>query len=191
MCTFLKTHSVEEAGYYESRPGSILDLQPKPKSLAVYRACVVPLAGPLPFWARIRRGGTGTAGSSSQPSVVFVVAGKASAKSTANAPAGANELDVNFDPHTGVIASASWLRDGKAIGPVTTLPARATGCLFRTKGSSSPSPLTPPNGATGLHVVWDPAKGTIVKAQWFRVGSFLASIPVSFGQTAIALEAGG
>ena len=191
MCTFLKTHSVEEAGYYESRPGSILDLQPKPKSLAVYRACVVPLAGPLPFWARIRRGGTGTAGSSSQPSVVFVVAGKASAKSTANAPAGANELDVNFDPHTGVIASAFWVHDGKSLGPIATLPPRATGFLFRTKGSGSPSPLTPPNGATGLHVVWDPAKGTIVKAQWFRVGSFLASIPVSFGQTAIALEAGG
>src|SRR5262249_9828947 len=116
---------------------------------------------------------------------------KASAKSTSAAPTGANELDVNFDPHTGVIGSAFWVRDGKSLGPIVTLPLRATGCLFRTKGSGNPSPLAPPEGATGFHVVFDPATGTIKKAQWFRVGNLLATVPVSAGQTAIALEAGG
>ena len=51
MCTFLKTHRVtENADFYESRPGSIFDLEPKPLSRAAYRACITPLGGPLPDW---------------------------------------------------------------------------------------------------------------------------------------------
>jgi PKD repeat protein len=52
MCTFLKTHrATETAEFYESKPGSIFDLEPKPKSRALYRSCITPLGGPLPSWA--------------------------------------------------------------------------------------------------------------------------------------------
>jgi PKD repeat protein len=54
MCTFLKTHAATEvAAFYESRPGSRYDLEPKPKSRAAYRECITPLAGPLPAWAGV------------------------------------------------------------------------------------------------------------------------------------------
>jgi hypothetical protein len=52
MCTFLRTHGATEmATFYESRPGSSFDLGSKPKSQAMYRQCITPLAGPLPSWA--------------------------------------------------------------------------------------------------------------------------------------------
>ena len=52
ICDFL-THrrATEEAGLYSSKAGSIFDLESKPKSRAVYRSCITPLAAPLPRWA--------------------------------------------------------------------------------------------------------------------------------------------
>src|SRR5205814_7784736 len=134
--------------------GSVLDLQPKPKSLEAYQDCIVPAGGSRPFWTPVARGGGGGP-ATLQPVVTFVVAGKLAAKTAANARGGADELDVNFDPHTGVIASAFWLHSGRALGPVTTVPARGRGFVFLTRGSTSPTPLIPPAGATGIHVVWD------------------------------------
>jgi hypothetical protein len=52
MCTFFKQHPTETEEFYESKPGSIFDLEPKPKARAVYRSCITPLAGPLPAWAK-------------------------------------------------------------------------------------------------------------------------------------------
>jgi hypothetical protein len=52
MCTFLTTHRATELQvFYTGRPGSVLDLSKKPKSKAVFRQCVTPLAGPTPAWA--------------------------------------------------------------------------------------------------------------------------------------------
>jgi hypothetical protein len=52
MCTFLSTHrATEMQAYFEGNPGSRLDLATKPKSKAMYRQCLTPLAGPLPAWA--------------------------------------------------------------------------------------------------------------------------------------------
>jgi hypothetical protein len=49
ICDFVKTHRrTRMAAYYESRPGSIYDLGSKPKSKAVYRACLTPLGLPPP-----------------------------------------------------------------------------------------------------------------------------------------------
>jgi hypothetical protein len=60
MCTFLTTHRATEAAlYYESRPGSSFDLDGKPNSEKAYRACMVPLAGPLPAWAAANAPGAG------------------------------------------------------------------------------------------------------------------------------------
>jgi PKD repeat protein len=54
MCTFLKTHGATElAAFYESKPGSIFDLESKPKSRAAYRSCITPLGGKLPDWATV------------------------------------------------------------------------------------------------------------------------------------------
>lgn len=58
MCAFLKRHPVETEEFYESKPGSIFDLAPKPASRKAYADCIVPLAGALPSWAT---GGPGTA----------------------------------------------------------------------------------------------------------------------------------
>jgi PKD repeat protein len=52
MCAFLDTHrTTEVAVFYESRAGSIFDLEPKPKSRQRYRECITPQAAPLPSWA--------------------------------------------------------------------------------------------------------------------------------------------
>jgi hypothetical protein len=186
MCTWLGSHrTVEEAGFYESRSGSPYDIGPKAKSRDVYRQCITPLGAPLPRWASGGRGGGG-AGDALSPSVAFVVAGKA--KASAAAPGGANELDVNFDPHTGVIASAFWLR-GSPLGRITPLPPRANGFVLTTMDGSSVAPLTPPAGATGIHVEWEPVTGRLVKASWFRVGNLLADIPLAVGQSALAVGA--
>jgi PKD repeat protein len=60
MCTFLKTHKpAETAVFYESRPGSTYDLEPKPNSLQAYRLCITPLAGAYPDWAATNAPGGG------------------------------------------------------------------------------------------------------------------------------------
>jgi len=77
MCTFLKTHATEVAVFYESRPGSRYDLESKPKSRALYRECLTPLAGPLPAWA------------GAEPKVIAL-------KLTASPGSGPAPLDVQF-----------------------------------------------------------------------------------------------
>src|SRR5260370_19103200 len=52
MCFFVKaTATTEMAAFYESRAASIFDLEPKPQSRSVYRACITPIGGKLPDWA--------------------------------------------------------------------------------------------------------------------------------------------
>jgi hypothetical protein len=52
VCKFLSTHrATEMQAYFEGHPGSVLDLASKPKSKAMYRQCLTPLAGPMPAWA--------------------------------------------------------------------------------------------------------------------------------------------
>jgi hypothetical protein len=58
MCDFLKSHPVETADFFQSKPGSIFDLQPKPESRGVYSSCITPYGGPAPSWAA---GGPGSA----------------------------------------------------------------------------------------------------------------------------------
>jgi hypothetical protein len=180
MCKWLVSHpSTEEVGFYESRRGSAYDIQPKSTSRDAYSGCISPMGAPLPRWA------TGGGTQALQPSVAFLVLGKA--KPGIDAPGGANDLDVNFDPHTGVLGSAFWLR-GSPLDRVTPMPPRATGFVFTTKGGASPAPLAPPAGATGIHVEWDPVTGKLKKAAWYRVGSLLAVIPLARGQTALAVS---
>jgi hypothetical protein len=46
MATFVRTHRrVELISYYNSKPGSVFDLESKPLSRAVYRSLIVPLGG--------------------------------------------------------------------------------------------------------------------------------------------------
>jgi hypothetical protein len=53
MCAFLKAHPrTETAEFYNSKPGSIFDLEPKPQSRKVYKDCITPQGGPLPAWAK-------------------------------------------------------------------------------------------------------------------------------------------
>jgi hypothetical protein len=59
MCDFLKgRRRTEEAGFYASKLDSIFDLGSKPKSLAVYRACITPLGAPVPAWSAAVRAGS-------------------------------------------------------------------------------------------------------------------------------------
>jgi PKD repeat protein len=52
MCSFLQaSHATEMQAYFNGNPGSRPDLASKPKSRAVYRQCLTPLAGPVPGWA--------------------------------------------------------------------------------------------------------------------------------------------
>jgi PKD repeat protein len=52
MCSFVETDpQTEMQAYFNGQPGSRPDLGTKPKSRAQYRACMTPLAGPLPGWA--------------------------------------------------------------------------------------------------------------------------------------------
>jgi hypothetical protein len=58
MCDFLKgRRRTEQAGFYSSKVDSTFDLGSKPKSRAVYRACITPLGAPLPVWAAAERSG--------------------------------------------------------------------------------------------------------------------------------------
>ena len=61
MCTFLKAHRATEVSALlrEQAGGSHFDLANKPKSRAAYRACITPLAGPLPAWAAANAPGGG------------------------------------------------------------------------------------------------------------------------------------
>src|SRR5207302_635584 len=106
-----QTHTrTEEAGFYESRPASIWDIEPKLKSKKMYRACLTPQGAPLPGWATSTSGSTG-GGGSSQPTITFTMGGNpVGAPDTA--PIGADELELDIDPHTGVIGSAFWVRGG-------------------------------------------------------------------------------
>ena len=187
MCTFLKTHPrTEEAGFFESKPGSILDLAPKPKSRGVYQDCITPFGAPLPEWAAAAPapGPPATTG----PSVTFTLQAQAIAGSAVSAPIGANGLEVNIVPATGVIGSAFWIRDGHSLGPMT-VPSGATGLAFQTKAGAAPTPITRPTEGTDFHVVWN-ASGAITSAWWTRVGKVLAQIPVAAGQTSIAMTQG-
>jgi hypothetical protein len=186
MCRFLMTHPVnEEAGFFESRPGSIFDIAPKPKSKKAYKDCITPYGGELPGWATAT---AAPAGVTSGARVTFTIAGRPVVGGPASAPTGADGLDVNMLPATGVITSAFWTHGGHSLGPLT-VPAGATGLVFQTGGAAPPAPLTRPADATDFHVTWS-AGGTITTARWTRVGTLLATIPVSAGQTSIAFTQG-
>lgn len=50
ICDFIRKHraNIELSAYYESKPGSAFDLEPRGKSRAVYRRCLSPLGVPAP-----------------------------------------------------------------------------------------------------------------------------------------------
>jgi hypothetical protein len=187
MCTFLASHArTEEAGFYESRPASIWDIDPKLKSKTMYRACVTPLGAQLPGWATQTGGSAG--GDSVQPAITFTIGGQP-AGSADVAPTGADELELDIDPNTGVIGSAFWIRLGKSLGKMP-LPPGATGVAFETQsGASPPTPIVRPRAGTDFHVKWN-SSGTITSAWWTRVGKVLAQIPVTAGETSIAMTQG-
>lgn len=183
-CAFLSTHKVEEASFYEGSPGGPFDLAAKPKSKDVYVKCVPLLGASLPAWAAAKQGTTPAAG----PSVAFTLQAAAFGPPV-NAPIGADELEVDIAPATGVIGSAFWIRGGKALAKMT-IPDGVTGLLFQTKvGGTAPDPIIRPHAGTDFHVKWN-AAGVITSAWWTRVGKLLAQIPVSPGQTSIAMTQG-
>ena len=186
MCTFLKTHAVEEAGFYESKVGTIFDLQTKPKSKKVYHDCITPLGAAVPGWAAA--GAQGASSSSPTPTASFTAAGQP-VGSPVSAPIGADEIELDIVPATGVIAKAYWIRGGKSLGPMT-VPGDATGVVFETtSGGTAPTPIVRPRAGTDFHVKWS-SSGTITSAWWTRVGKLLAQIPVVAGQTSIAMTQG-
>jgi len=186
MCAFLKTHpATEEAGFYDSRPGSIFDLATKPKSKQMYHGCITPLGAPPPAWAA---GSAASGPTAAGPGVTFTVQGGPIAASPVQAPIGANGLEVNIVPATGVIGSAFWIRDGHSLGPMT-VPPGADGVAFQTTAGAAPTPITRPAGGTDFHVVWS-SSGAITSAWWTRVGKLLAQIPVTSGETSIAMTQG-
>ena len=92
-------------------------------------------------------------------------------------------------PATGIVAKAYWVRGGKSLGPMA-VPAGATGAIFATSsGGAAPTPLIRPRAGTDFHVKWN-ASGTITSAWWTRVGKLLAQIPVTSGETSIAMTQG-
>jgi hypothetical protein len=187
MCRFLKGHGrTEEAGFFESKPGALFDIAPKPKSKRAYHDCITPYGAALPSWAQ----GAAASGPATPdgPSVAFTLQGQAIASSGVSAPVGANGLEVNIAPATGVIGSAFWIRDGHSLGPMT-VPSGATGLAFQTKPGAASPPIVRPTGGTDFHVVWN-ASDVITSAWWTRVGKMLAQIPVAAGQTAIAMTQG-
>jgi hypothetical protein len=184
-CQFLKTHIVEEASFYEGNPGGPFDLATKPNSKGVYSSCIPLLGAPLPAWAAAKPGTTPVSGG---PSIAFTLQG-AAAGSPISAPIGADELEVNIAPASGVIGSGFWIRGGKALAKMT-IPDGMTGLLFQTKsGGVAPEPIVRPRAGTDFHVKWNSA-GVITSAWWTRVGKLLATIPVTPGQTSIAMTQG-
>lgn len=180
VCTFLKTHPrTEEASFYEGKPGGVFELGAKPKSKAVYRSCITPLGAALPAWA----GASSQPGVSATASITFTNAGQT--VGSVSAPIGADELELDMVPATGVIAKGYWIRGGKSLGPMT-VPAGATGALFQTKSGAAPTALVRPRVGTEFHVKFS-SSGTISSAWWTRVGKLLAQIPVTAGETSIAM----
>jgi hypothetical protein len=180
MCTFLHTHArTEEAGYYDSRPNGIPDLEPKPKSKTVYRNCITPLGAALPAWASA----TAQPGVSTTAIITFAIAGQTIG--SVSAPIGADELELDIVPATGLIAKGYWIRAGKSLGPMA-VPAGATGALFQTEAGTAPTALIRPRAGTEFHVKFT-SSGTITSAWWTRVGKLLAQIPVTSGQTSISM----
>jgi len=185
-CRFLKTQAVREASFYEGRPGGPFDLATKPRSRAAYRVCIPQLgATTLPAWASASNAGGGTA--TVGASVTFTLGGQS--LGSVSPPIGADELELDIVPATGVVAKAYWIRAGKSLGPMT-VPAGATGAVFSTSsGGADRPPLVRPRAGTDFHVKWN-ASGTITSAWWGRVGKLLASIPLGRGQTSIAMTQG-
>jgi hypothetical protein len=183
MCTFLKTHKVEEAGFFESNPATIFDLASKPKSKLAYTNCITPLGAAVPAWAAAGAGGTSTAAVGA--TVTFTAAGQPLG-SPVQAPIGADEIELDMVPATGAVVKAYWIRSGKSLGPMT-VPAGATGAEFDGKpGGTPPTPIDRPRAGTDFHVKWN-ASGVITSAWWSRVGKLLAQIPVTSGETSIAM----
>lgn len=187
MCDFLTSHAVEEAGFYESKVTSIFDLQTKPKSKQEYRGCITPLGAAIPAWAAAGQTTGGSGGQSTTPAISFTAGSQT--LGSVSAPFGADELELDMIPANGVIAKAYWIRGGKSLGPMT-VPAGATGAVFETSsGGTPPTPLVRPRAGTDFHVKWD-ASGTLTSAWWTRVGKLLAQIPVTSGETSIAMTQG-
>jgi hypothetical protein len=186
MCTFLKTHGrTEEAGFFESKPSTIFDIAPKPKGKAVYRSCITPVGAEIPGWAAASQ--TTTGNPSTLPTIVFTLGSQT--LGSASAPIGADELELDMIPATGIVAKAYWIRGGKSLGPMT-VPAGATGAAFATSSGGTPStPLVRPRVGTDFHVKWN-ASGAITAAWWTRVGKLLAQVPVTSGETSIAMTQG-
>jgi hypothetical protein len=186
MCTFLKTHGrTEEAGFFESKPSTIFDIAPKPKSKAVYRSCITPLGAEVPGWAAASQ--TTTGNPSTQPTITFTLGSQT--LGSVSAPIGADELELDMVPATGIVAKAYWVRGGKSLGPMA-VPTGATGAAFAAAaGGTPPTPLVRPRAGTDFHVKWN-ASGTITSAWWTRVGKLLAQIPVTSGETSIAMTQG-
>ena len=187
MCTFLTTNTrTEEAGFYESRPGSKWDIEPKLKSKTEYGGCLTPLGAAVPAWAAASKT-TPPGNTSTQPTITFTAGGQT--LGSVSAPIGADEIELDMVPATGIIAKAYWIRGGKSLGPMT-VPAGATGAVFETKsGGAAPTPLIRPRAGTDFHVKWT-SSGTITAAWWTRVGKLLAQIPVTAGETSIAMTQG-
>jgi hypothetical protein len=187
MCTFLKTHPrTEEAGFYDSRPGSPLDIEPKTLSKKEYRDCITPLGAPLPGWAS-GSSQPGTTPASTTATISFTGGGQT--LGSVSAPIGADEIELDMTPATGIVVKAYWIRGGKSLGPMN-VPSGATGVVFQTKsGGAAPTPLIRPRVGTDFHVKWS-SSGTITSAWWTRVGKLLAQIPVTAGETSIAMTQG-
>ena len=74
MCQFLKgRRATEEAGFYDSKAGSIFDLESKPKSRAAYRNCITPLGAPMPPWAAAVRASRWQPSASAWPLVLLLL----------------------------------------------------------------------------------------------------------------------
>lgn len=184
MCDFLKSHAVEEAGFYESKVGTIFDLQTKLKSKTVYRDCITPLGAAVPAWAAAGQATTGN--QTSSPTITFTAGGQS--LGAVSAPLGADEVELDIVPATGLITKAYWIRSGHAMGSIA-VPAGATGVAFQTSsGGTPPTPIVRPRAGTDFHVKWNDSG--ITSAWWSRVGKLLSTIPVTSGQTSIAMQQG-
>jgi hypothetical protein len=183
-CAFLQTHNVEEASFYEGSPGGPFDLATKPQSKAAYSTCVPLLGATLPAWAAAST----TGGATGNGATTSFTAGGQSIGSI-SAPIGADELELDIVPATGEITKGYWVRGGKAMGPMT-VPSGATGAVFSTSSSGAgPTPIIRPRAGTDFHVKWN-SSGVITSAWWSRVGKLLAQIPVTSGETSIAMTQG-
>ena len=183
-CTFLETHRVEEASFYEGRPGGPFDIATKPATRAAYSTCVPSLGAPMPAWALSTTGGPTTAAGAT---ISFTESG--ASIGSGSAPSGADELELDIVPATGVIAKAYWIRSGRALGPMT-VPGGATGAVFSTSSAGAgPTPIIRPRVGTDFHVKWN-TSGALTSAWWTRVGRILAQIPLATGQTSIAMTQG-